>query len=110
MRKHQYFKVPQLQRYNLDHSRLGGSGDHSETGEETECSCRPGHNRSLQVSCRGLNKGQSMYQSLLVVMLPGEARKKRPCSTFFIILSLFLPYRCYSGTSLLNTFDLKLET
>ena len=77
MRKHQYFKVPQLQRYNLDHSRLGGSGDHSETGEETECSCRPGHNRSLQVSCRGLNKGQSMYQSLLVVMLPGEAKKKK---------------------------------
>ena len=82
MRKHQYFKVPQLQRYNLDHSRLGGSGDHSETGEETECSCRPGHNRSLQVSCRGLNKGQSMYQSLLVVMLPGEAKKKKTLLNF----------------------------
>ena len=50
MRKHKYFEVPQLKRYNLDHSRLGGSRDHSETGEETECSCRPGHNRSLQVN------------------------------------------------------------
>jgi len=47
------FEVPQLQRDNLDHGEsLGGSGDHSETGEETESSCRPGYNRSLQMFLR----------------------------------------------------------